>query len=210
MVLFLHNTSRVADEPYPTLLQDKGFRGFPSICFMDADGNVLAKPGRSVQAFREGLESTKTLVALRAKGDKATAAEQKELFLAELKLDLVPAAEIQARADKLQLSDAEKAMVAGKIVDGEVAALMQKGRELGQDEVSKQMAAMAKAGKAPSPMMAGSFWMAVLGHASKQKDAELAQKAFDALEKRFADDKNPGLVRARKDWAKLLEEAKAK
>lgn len=210
MVLFLHNTSRVADEPYPTLLQDKGFRGFPSVCFMDADGNVLAKPGRSVQAFRDGLESTKTLVALRAKGDKATAAEQKELFLAELKLDLVPAGEIQARADKLTLSDAEKATVAGKIVDGEVMALMQKARELGQDEVRKQLAAMAKDGKTPSDAMAGSFWPAVLEYASKEKDAALAQKAFDAIEKRFANDKNPNLARAKKEWAKLLEEAKAK
>lgn len=177
---------------------------------MDADGNVLAKPGRSVQAFRDVHESTKALVALRAKGDKATAAEQKELFFAELKLDLVPAGQIQARADKLTLSDAEKATVAAKIVDGEVVALVQKSRELGQDEVGKQMAAMAKAGKVPSDAMAGSFWPAVLGHASKQKDVELGLMAFDALEKRFADDKNPGIVRARKDWAKLLEQAKAK
>jgi len=210
VVLFLHNTSRVEDEPYPTLLQDKGFRGFPSICFMDADGNVLAKPGRSVKAFREGLESTKSLVTLRAKGDKATPAEQKELFLAELKLELIPAEQIQARADKLTLSDSEKAMVAGKIVDGEVMALMQRGRELGQDEVAKQLAAMAAAGKVPSEAMAGSFWPAVLGHASKAKDVALAQKAFDALERQFAGDATPRLARAKKEWAKLLEEAKAK
>ncbi|MBL8754610.1 MAG: hypothetical protein JNK15_15000 [Planctomycetes bacterium] len=209
-MLFLHNTSRVEDEPYPTLLQDKGFRGFPSICFMDAEGNVLAKPGRSVQAFRDGLASTKSLVVLRQKGDKATPAEQKELFLAELKLDLVAVADIQARADKLTLTDAEKGMVASKIVDGEIMAVMQKGRELGQDEMLKQLADMAKGGKTPSDAVAPNFWPAVLNWASKAKDAALAQKAFDALEKRFANDKNPNLDRAKKSWAKLLEDAKAK
>jgi hypothetical protein len=209
-VLFLHNTTRVEDEPYPTLLQEKGFRGFPSLCFMDADGNVLTKPGRTVKAFREGLESTKGLMALRQKGDKATAAEQKELFLTELKLDIVALGDIQARADKLTLTDAEKELVAGKIVDGEVAALMQKGRELGQDEVWKQLADMAKAGKRPSEAGVGNFWIGVLTHASKQKDGALAQQAFDALEKRYANEKSPGIERARKSWEKMLEDAKAK
>jgi hypothetical protein len=46
VVLFLHNTSHVDDEPYPTLLREKGFTGFPSLCFMDAEGRVLAKQGR--------------------------------------------------------------------------------------------------------------------------------------------------------------------
>lgn len=211
VVLFLHNTSQVADEPYPKLLQEKGFRGFPSVCFMDAEGNVLAKPGRSVAAFKEGLTSTKALMALRAKGDKATAAEQKELFLSELKLDLIAADAIQARADKLTLDAADKALVASKIVDGEVMALMQKSRELGPEELGAKLAAIAKAGKSPSDALATNFWPAVLNHASKNKDAALAQQAFDALEKRLANEKaNPNLDRAKKAWAKLLEDAKAK
>lgn len=209
-MLFVHNTSRVDDEPYPTLLQDKGFRGFPSLCFMDADGNVLTKPGRSVAAFVETHQKTKRLAELRQKGDKASADEQKELFLVELNLDLVPAPQIQARADKLPLSDAEKALASAKIVDAEVNELLQQSRSTGLEQTAEKLAAMAKAGKKPSDTTGGQFWNAVLQHASKHKDAALAKQAFDALQQRFANDKNPQIERAKQQWQKLLDEAQAK
>jgi hypothetical protein len=209
VVLFLHNTSRVEDEKYPTLLQDKGFRGFPSICFMDAEGNVLTKPGRSVQAFVDTHQETMSLAALRGKKAR-TAAEDKQLFLAELKLDLIAAEQIQARADKLTLDAAEKAMVAGKLVDAEVQALFGKMRETGPEKTAAAAAEMAKAGKVPTAAVSGMFWNQVLVHASKQKDAALAQQAFDALQKRYADEKSPGIERQKQNWQKLLDEAKAK
>src|SRR5688572_20835245 len=88
VVLFLHNTSKVEGEPYPKLPKEKGVR-IPSVCFMDADGNVLTKGGRSVKAFVETHAQTKRLLALRAKGDERKEAEQKELFLLELRFDLI-------------------------------------------------------------------------------------------------------------------------
>ncbi len=52
VVLFLHNTSRVKGEPYPTLLKDNGGTGFPTLWFLDADGKVITKQGeRTVKAF---------------------------------------------------------------------------------------------------------------------------------------------------------------
>lgn len=208
-MLFLHNTSRVADEKYPTLLQDKGFRGFPSICFMDAEGNVLAKPGRTVAAFVETHTQVKALATLRGKATR-TAAEEKELFLAELKLDLIATEALQARADKLALTDAEKRLVTQKFTDSEVQALLGKIRETGPEATAEQIAAMAKAGRAPSENMAGAFWMQVLQHASRQKDAALAQQAYDALQQRYSKEKGPGIERQLANWKKLLDEAKAK
>jgi hypothetical protein len=210
-VLFLHNTSRVEDEPYPTLLQDKGFRGFPSICFMDAEGNVLAKPGRSVKAFQETLVATKKLVDLRNKGDKRSAAETKELFLAELKLDLIPAGELQQRADAVPgLSKADKDLVAQKIVDAEVQAVMQEAREAGPEATGEKLVAIARSGREPSEAVSGIFWQQVLRHASGAKDAALAEKAHAALLKRFADEKGAQFERARKNWDEQLEAAKKK
>ena len=43
VVWFLHNTSQVDDEPYPDLLSEKGFRGFPSVAVMDSVGDIIAK-----------------------------------------------------------------------------------------------------------------------------------------------------------------------
>lgn len=207
-MLFVHNTSRVEDEPYPKLLQEKGFRGFPSICFMDSDGNVLTRPPRTVAGFVEVHATTKKLVDLRAKGDKANAAEQKELFLAELKLDLVAAADIQPRADKLTLTDAEKTFVAQKIVDAEIAAIQAKAQKDGPEQTAEAYAALLAAGKTPSDGIGSNFWVSVLNHASKHKDAALAQRAFDVLEQRHAKEKQ--YDRARQAWKQLLDDAKAK
>jgi|RhiMethySRZTD1v2_1073278.scaffolds.fasta_scaffold00406_34 hypothetical protein len=213
-VLFLHNTSRVeGDEAYPNLHQEKGFKpfDFPTVCFMDAAGNVLTKPGNSVKSFLEGHAESTAIVTLRNKGDKATAAERKQLFLSELKSDLIPAAEIQVRSDRItDLSTCEKELVASKLVDAEVRALFGKGRELGPEKMRATFAELAKAGKVPSETLSGPFWRFVLEHASKQKDASLAQKAYDALMKRYAKETGDKIDSAKQAWQKLLEDAKAK
>ena len=147
----------------------------------------------------------------RAKGDKATPAEQKQLFLTELKFDLIPAAEIQARSDRFaDLSAAERELVTSKLVDAEVRAVFDKGRELGQEKVGATLAELAKAGKRPSETMSGTFWRIVLQHASKQKDAALAQRAYDELMKRYGMETGARIDSSKQAWQKLLEDAKAK
>ncbi len=213
VVLFLHNSSTssrqeaLPDEKYPRLLGDKGFNSFPTICFMDAEGNVLSKPPRSVPGMVESHAQTKKVVDLRAKGDKATAAEQKDLFLAELKLGLVKAPDIQPRADKLTLSADEKAYVAAKLVDVEAGEILAKAREAGPEKTGAALATLLAGGKSPSDEVDYRFWSGVLGHASKQKDAKLAKRAYDTLEKRLGKEKQ--LQRAFEAWKKLLDEASA-
>lgn len=212
-MLFLHNTSRVqGDEAYPKLWREKGLPTFPAVCFMDAAGNVLTKPGHSVKLFLEGHAEATAMVALRAKGDKATAAEQKQLFLSELKFDLIPAAEIQRRSDRYaDLSAAEKELVASKLVDAEVRAVLDKGRELGPEKLRATLAELVKAGKTPSETMSGWwFWRPVLQHASEHKDAALAQKAYDALMKRYGKETGARIDSSKQAWLKLLEDAKAR
>ncbi|HEU4420850.1 MAG TPA: hypothetical protein VFT55_18065 [Planctomycetota bacterium] len=210
--MFLHNTSKVeGDEPYPKLHREKGLRGFPTVCFMDAAGNVLTKPGHSVKAFVERQEEAAAVVCLRAKGREATAAEQKQLFLSELKFDLIPAAAIQARSDRIaDLSAAEKELVTSKLVDAEVRAVLDKGRELGPEKLGATLAELARTGKTPSETLNGPFWRIVLQHASKQKDAALAQKAYDALMKRYGREAGGRIDSARQAWQRLLEDAKAR
>jgi hypothetical protein len=208
-VLFLHNTSRVEDEKYPTLLQDKGFGGFPSLCFMSAEGEVLAKPGRSVDGFVTTHADVQALAKLQQKKDR-TAAEEKQLFLAELKLDLVPAEQIQARADQLGLDDAEKKVVAAKLVDREVKTVLDAMRKDGPKATAAKCAEIAQAGKEPSEAMAGIFWSQVLTHASGEKDAKLAARAHGALMARYGKETSPGIERQKKAWQDLLDAANAK
>lgn len=191
------------------MLQEKGFTGFPSLCFMDADGNVLTKPqARTVAAFRETHASTKALAMLRQKGDKATPAEQRELFLAELKLGLIKAADIQARADKVKLTDADKALVAGKLVDAEIGEVMANARTAGPEKTAEALVAIHASGRKPSADVSPLYWVQLLNHAAKQKDGALADEAYGALEAKLGKDKNA--ERAFTGWKKLRDDAHAK
>lgn len=210
-MLFLHNSSTstrqeaLSDEKYPRLLGEKGFNSFPTICFMDAEGNVLTKPPRSVPGMVDALANTKTMVELKAKGDKVTAAERKDLFLAELKLGLIKAPDIQARADEHELSAAEKSLVAGKLLDAEIGEILAKGRQEGPEKTGAALAGLLAAGKSPSDDVDPRFWISVLTHAATAKDGELAQRAFGVLEKRF-----PKEQRALEAWKKQLAEAQGR
>ena len=221
MVLFLHNTSApprrqvLPDEKYPRLLEEKGFTGVPSLCFMDADGTVVGQPTRSVRAFAAMHALAKRLLALRAAGAAATPAEQQERFLVELQLDLIPGDRIQAQASAWRLGVAEQALVAQKLVDVEVAAIMQDLRRVRYDDASFDAArarvfAMAKAGRTPSATTSGQFWQLVLEQASRQRDGELAQQAFAALRARYADEPSSWLDYRMQDWQQQLAAAQEK
>ena len=218
-MLFLHNTAAsprqeaLPGDKYARLLSEKGFNSFPTLAWMDADGNVLMKQGeRKVASFAETHAKAKRFAEVVAKGDKATPDERKEVFLSQLKEGLlVKAEDIQARAAKLTLGDADKAYVAGKLVDLEVAAITKKGRDAGPEKsadiIGQGFAALLAAGKTPSDDVRG-FWEAVLGHAAKQKDKKLAERAFGELEKKHG--KNERAAKQMEVWRKQLEEAGAK
>jgi hypothetical protein len=167
---------------------------------MDAEGTVLLQPPRSVDGFR----ATKTVIELRAKGDKLSAPEHKELFLAELRSNQIKRDDIQPRADKLTLSADEKALVAGKLLDLEINEILAKSREAGPEQTGEALVAILKAGKTPSDQNT-MFWNGVLSYASSQKDAATAQRAFDVLSKR-----KDAPARQKERWQKLLDDAKAK
>lgn len=184
-MLFLHNTSRVDDEPYPRLLQEKGFRGFPSLCFMDADGNVLtAKMSRTVASFEQVGQQLKAYQDLKAKAAKGGGADvQKKLFLAELELGLLDEAAIAARADKLTLSKAEQELVDRHRFDAEYRDLQGRMRELGRDKYGEELLKLARSGRKPTDGNAVGFYGNVATAAIQAKDLELAEQAYAALEK---------------------------
>lgn len=209
VVLFVHNTATppgqpvLADEKHPLLMREKGFNGFPTLCFMDADGSVIGKPGRSLRAFTEMLSLTRRLLELRGRGYHASEAEKKELFLVELQLDLIPSHLIQSRADAWRLDADEKALVEQKLVDVEVV-----GQDLMSEGAGAELAAIARAGRIPSLTTSGRFWQVVLEHASRHKDGELAQRAFDALMVRFAEESGTWINWRMAEWRKQLEASK--
>ena len=98
VVLFLHNTSRVADEPYPDLLREKGGNGFPTVSFLAEDGRLLKQLGypitlASIQSSYDELRAWSDLRKKVAGGDTS---RQKIVHVSGLTL-----AEAKARLPKL-------------------------------------------------------------------------------------------------------------
>ena len=210
VVLYVHVTSRLDDDPQPTLMQSMGFRVWPALCFLDAQGKVLGKPARTLDAMRSMAGERQALLDLRGKGDARSAAEQKQWFFAEMKFGGFLAADVPAHAAKLTFDAAETAWIAQRVIDLEVEELFAQFAELGRDKASSRMVEMVRAGRLPTGEMAGAFWLQVLEWASREHDAKLGQQAFDQLLARYAKESGPGLTRQRARWQKLLDEAKTK
>ena len=128
----MHNTSQVDDEPYPTLLQDKGFGGFPSLAFMDHEGNVLTAQGeRTVSGFNKMLVVVENYVTLKAKAEAGDESVTNELFLAELDLNKLDYDTARTRYSELKdLSDAQTAHIEGKLTAMEMQGLLASAQSL--------------------------------------------------------------------------------
>lgn len=203
-MLFVHNTSRVADEPYPTLLRDKGFNSFPTVCFLDADGNVVVKQAeRSVEGFTATLQKLTAIAELRRKAASGGADVLRELFLAELELGSMRADDIRTRMDKLHLDVATRAKVDRYLVDAELRDLVARRRELGEEAFADAVATMAKAGRRPTDAQAQPFAQTTLLWCSTHGEPALAQAAYDELLKK------PPAAAVKRRYDEQLEKAKA-
>lgn len=130
-MLFLHNTSQVEGEPFPTLLQDNGFTGTPALAFMDAEGKVLASPARrAVESFEITLRSLETYLALKSKIESGDKSVEKEFFIAELELGKLDYEQAKVRYQALEgLSEEQVELVEARLQAMEVQALLAQGQE---------------------------------------------------------------------------------
>lgn len=188
----MHNTSRVADEPYPNLLREMGFGGFPSLAFLDAEGEKRAVPNaRDVAVFESTLHALGVVDALSAKAERS-AEEDAELFAARLDLGAIPFAEARPLAEKhlKSLPAARAVEVENELRLLEMADVLRRaGKE--RTKAFADFAAMAKADRAPTGPRSSTFWIGVMSFALEQKDAELLERGIHAMETEFAT--RPGL-----------------
>lgn len=186
LVLFLHNTSTdhrsapLPDELYPRLAVDRGITAVPTLCFMDASGDIVGRPFRSLPACEAMLPLVTRLVALRANGSP-TAGDTRERVLLELELDLIPADQIEAQTAPWHLTDGEAAVFAAKLADAEAADAV----GLSQEAFAARLYDMACNRRIPSSTQATMFWVTVLEHASQLRDAAVAEEAYETLQRRF-------------------------
>ncbi|MCP4093367.1 MAG: hypothetical protein GY747_07950 [Planctomycetes bacterium] len=205
VVPFLHVTTRIEGRANEKLLSEKGGRGFPTLMFLDAEGEILGEPGgRDVASF------DKTLGALTAIKDleKRIAAGEKnlkdDLFMAQLAMgQFKTVAEIEEKAKSFKkLTKEQKATIAKAVVGKKVEEAMnnmERGPE-GQAKLGKKFKAIYEEGIFPEGDMEGPFWGFLMEYAETERDAKTMKVALDHVKRIFG----------KEEWAKgLIEEKEA-
>lgn len=186
-MLFCHITSRVEDDKYQNLLSEKGGMGFPYLAYMDADGNVIAKPGgRSVQAFEATLSGAvvefQQLKDAAADGDEEA---QRNLFVKQVEFQHFASVDDarKAMAKVKGLSDEQSKRIESMLTDQEFGAILSSVRSLNEAAAAgKKALPMLKAGRIPGGNNSLYFWLFIGKHAEAEKDAELLKRAISELE----------------------------
>lgn len=196
VVLFLHNTSRVDDEPYPNLLREKGGNGFPTVSFLADDGRLLKQVGYPITL--EGIQSAHDeLLAwreLRKKVEDGDASKRKELFLLELRNGMIGYDDAVAAKAKIELDEDEQPAVEQMLTDLEFNEILRGiARQEDLPAAGKKFYAMYETGRIPQAQQITTFWQAMFAYAEAENDVDKFADLLAAAKKRYAND--PRLAR---------------
>ncbi len=215
VVPFLHVTTKIEGHPFDGLLKEKGFGGFPSLAFMDAEGKVMAKPAdRSVKSFRETLTSLSKYQDLKSRSDKGEKGLEYALFVAEWELGSLDFENAKTRAEGMgKLSKEQRATVEQIVKDADVLATAGTVRdEPSANEAGKRFHGMLEAGYRPGPKAERSFWGLLARWADENEKVTSLEMALEWMSKYYADQERmaPELERLRARVAELKAKAGAK
>ncbi len=178
------------DEPYGNLLAEKKFTGFPTLCYMDAEGEVLTKSiDRSVDGFQRvhAALAAETELAAKAKSGKLTPADSMKLLVTRIDLGKVDldAAKTELAGFESKLTAEQKAEIGPRIIDLEMAKVMSSAprprtaeeAQAAQAELANKLKAMVEANRIPSDRQAITFWGLLL----RDKDEAIVARAKKEL-----------------------------
>lgn len=192
VVLFLHNTSQVADEPYPNLLAEKGGIGFPTMSYLDAEGNLLKQVGHEtpVAELEKAYGELQTWTSLRAavESGKATAKQEAELFRLELAMGNRSYAEMKARYASVKIPPGDKDAVEQQLVNLQFSEILRATPRKDLHLGGEKFLAMFREGRIPNTSTETSFWQYMFAFAAKQKDAPLFEELLGHVKKAKAGD----------------------
>jgi hypothetical protein len=212
VVPFLHVTTRIPDFPNDGMLGEYGGRGFPTLLFLDAEGEKLTEPsGREVANFASTQKALNDWFDLKARVEKGEKGLDGKMLVAELELGKVDFPTAKARLAKLKkLDDKTKAHIAKLMIDSEIMHLINDaGRDADKMKAAqKRMMEMLKAGAQPGPNAAYPFWNSIMRYSEEIGDAEAFGKAVAWAKETFGSNPRAKDYLAGLD-AKLAEMKKA-
>lgn len=204
-IAYLHVSTRLDGKKHEGLFKEKGFRGFPSFCVMDASGQVVAKHAgtRDVAGFTATVAKGKDYVALREAASSGDSVAKMQLFVKDLELGSMSFARGSLKFAVLEdemparLQREAKAHLATLLFNEIQAGLIAKSRA-GMDraeymhEYETTMLEFFESGNIPAGYAANSVLSTVFRVAQKRKDTELFAKALDVFKARFEGDQYYG------------------
>lgn len=205
----MHVTTRIPGHKHDGLLAEKGFRGFPTLAFMDAEGNVVAQPqARTVASFGKTRDAIGTHADLTKRIEAGEEGLDAELLLAEHALGKVRGDAFKTRAEAItKATDEQKAAIATILTDEEIMQTAMNARRGGMEAAAKALLAMDEAGKRPSTQRAKQmFWGTLGSYAVESRDPALAKRAADGMKGALAADKSAGAM----NYVKGFEERATK
>jgi hypothetical protein len=194
VVPYLNIATHLEGVPYDRLLQEKGFGGYPSLAFMDAEGNVIGKPNdRTVASFASSRDALMSIDSVRAKAESGDKNAQVELLFLEFTLGNIKAEELTQAVEALAVHASAKQLARAKQVglDARIYDLYVASFNDPNSGSSEKMIAMLQAGELPTPgsRSCSVFWSSIGAQAQKSGDTALLRRVSKGMRADLASDK---------------------
>ena len=198
-VIYVHISTRIEGRKDEGLFREKGFTGFPTLAFLDTNGDLTAKHAgsRVIPELDKTAKKSTAYSALRSKAKVGDKAASQHLFIADLELGRYGFASGSLRLAVLrkQMSKSLQEKANQLLIDTqykELRSRLSKDLRAGLDrqEYSKRYQAMNvdfyQAGRLPSGSTAMSILMGVMRSGSQNKDEALLSAALEEFKVRAA------------------------
>lgn len=192
VVPYLNITTHIEGRAHEDLLKEVGGRGFPTLKYMDGDGNVLGEPsGRDVESFQTTLTSIEAVFDLEKRIEAGEKGLEVELFLAKLDMGAYKYEAAKKKAASFEKLTAEqKKAIAAKMVNLEVESIVDEAMtsEGGMAKAAVRFIEIIEEGNLPTGDTAGMFWSILMMHAEEVSDVDLFEKALKALRAQYGEE----------------------
>jgi hypothetical protein len=218
VVLFLHVTAQppagkpLPGDKHPQLLYELGGNAFPTLSYVDADGNLLHQVGGNGTAIADLERELQKLLGWKSLRAAVTSGKvpdkERELFLLELGMGNRPYAEMVQRAGKLAFAGDEQARVTQQLVNLQFTEVL---RRTPRDDLvagGEQLLPMFEQGRIPDCATETSYWQFLFAFAAAKKDVALFERLLATVKEKRAGD--PRLKRYLHQLETQLDELKGK
>ena len=218
VVLFVHVTAQspsdapLADDRHPYLLYETGGNAWPTMSYLDADGNLLQQVGNptTLDKLERAWQKLQTWKVLRAEVEsgKAAAGKDKELFLLELQMGNRPFAEMEQRRGRFTFDPSEQQKVDQQLVNLQFTEVLRKTPRDDKAKGGAELLPMFQQGRIPDCATDTSYWEYLFAHAAQQRDVKLFEQLLATVKEKKAGD--PRLKRYLHQLEDQLEDLKTR